>query len=255
MNESNFIWNKKQCIKAYDELMIKIAMSSYAEIDGQELMEDNKRLKILPQFQITPKAESNIRRIAWGHMLRKSVHHFNKGFYAITNKVAMVFLVISMIFATTLMVSAEFRGAIYKLVFTYEKQYTLIELDSRTALAFVGSEVYTWNHAFAPTMMPKGYEVSDVVSLTDFSLVTYINDGKYIDFYQSNSDSDTAIQVDTEDAQLARAVLINDSEGLLVSKDGTNTLVWRVGKTFLSLESDDDTETLISIAKGIKLLK
>ena len=256
MNNASFIWNRQQCIEAYDELMIKIAMSSYAEIDGQEALQENERLKKSPQFKSVSKAEKNIRRIVQREMLQNTVYHFGKSVYSVANKVALLFLAITIIFSTAMFVSASFRNAIYKLVFTYEKQYTLIELDSRTALKFVDSEIYTWEHAFAPTMMPQGYAVSDVASMTGFHLVLYTNDkGEYIEFFQSNSGSNGAIQIDTENAQLVQNVFINDSEGILTSKNGVNTLIWRIGNVFLRLESNADTETLISIAKSIKLLK
>ena len=107
------------------------------------------------------------------------------------------------------------------LVFTYETKYTLVELDSRTALEFVDSEIYTWERAFAPTMIPQGYAVSDVANMTGFHLVLYTNDDDgYIEFFQSNSDSEGTIQIDTENAQLAQNVFINDSEGILTSKNG-----------------------------------
>lgn len=256
MSKPDFIWDKQQCIEAYEDLMIKIAMSSYAEIEGEELLEENEQLKGSPQFQLTPEIEAKIRRIAQRQKIRKSVYRLGKGFYAVTNKVAMIFLAIFILFSTTMAVSAEFRSAIYQLVFAYEKRYTLVELDHATDLEFVDSEIYTWEHAFAPTMMPQGYIVEDVLETSLLHMVIYTNnDGGYIDFSQSSNNSTGTIRVDTEDAQLVQTVQINDSEGLLVNKNERNTLVWRVGNAMLAIESNENIETMIAIAQNIKLLK
>jgi len=97
-------------------LMIKIAMSSYAEIDGQEALEENERLKESPLFKPVPESEKNIRRTVQREMLRNTVYHFGKGFYSVANKAAMLFLVVTILFSTTMLASANFRSAVYKLV-------------------------------------------------------------------------------------------------------------------------------------------
>jgi len=241
-------------MQAYEELMIKIAMSSYAEIDGQEAIAENDHLKKIPQFQITSEVKKNIHRTVQKEALKKSIYRLGKGFYVVAGKVAMAFFVAFVLFSTTMLASAEFRGAIYRLVFTYEKEYTLIELDRRSDMEFVDGDVYTWNHAFAPTEMPHGYQISQVVNMADLNYVIYENESDgYIVFYQNRNDS--TLQVDTENAQLVQTVLINDSEGLLVNKDGINTLVWRIGDTLLHLEANEDSASLMAIAKGIRLMR
>jgi len=231
-------------------------MSSYAEIDGQELIEENERLKASSEYQVAPQTEKIIHRIVRTEYFRDTIYHFSKRAYSIASKAAVIFLAIFVLFSTTMVASANFRSIIYRLIFTHEPRYTLIMIDSAADLEFVGNEVYTWDNAFAPTMMPPGYVVSDVITLTDVMLVTYTNDdGGYIDFWQNSSDADTAIQVDTELAQIVRNVLINDSEGLAVSKDGVNTVAWRVGNVILLLESNESLDMLITIAEGVILLR
>jgi hypothetical protein len=250
------LWTKGQCEEAYDELMIKIALSSYAEIDGRKSLDENKRLKSSPQFTVTPEVESKIRRTVNKTFTHQSVSRAARGFYKATSKVAVVFLVFAILFSTTVFASSELRSAIYKLVFTHEKEYTLIEIDSATALEFVDSEVYDWDHAFAPTIMPQGYAVSDMIEAGVIHVVIYENDnGGTIIFHQDDGTAVGSANIDTEDAQLVQTIFINDSEGLLVSKDGYNQVAWRIGNSILTIESgSEDSETLIAIAKGIKLL-
>ena len=256
MTNPAFIWNKQQCVEAYDELIIKIAMSSYAEIEGREMLKENDCLTKLPEHQITPEIEHEVRKIIFREKRRKFSHNFEKSVYLAVNRVAIIFLLVGVAFIATSVASAEFREAIYKLIFTYEKQYTLVEIENQTSSTFIGSEFYTWQHAYAPTFMPYGYTVSDVVNMSDMNQVVYTNsDGGYIDIHQISSNAGAGIQLDTEQAQVAKRVMINDSDGFLVSKNGINSLSWSIGNTLISIESTEESDVLIKIAQGIMLLK
>ena len=254
MNKAPSLWTKEQCAEAYDDLMIKIGLSSLAEIEGRELLAENERLKATPEYAVTPEDKKKIRRTVERELRRKSFKKVTGKVYRVTSHVAVVFLAVSILFSSTMIVSAEFRNAIYKMVFTTEPRYTLIELDSRTDMEFVDSEVYTWEHAFAPTVMPSGYSVEEVLetSITHNVIYTNPNGGK-ITFFQNSGKGKSTMQIDTENAQLVQNVFVNDSEALLVSKNGLQQLVWRVGGSMLHLASTESTDTLLAIAKGIKL--
>jgi hypothetical protein len=235
--------------------MIKIGLSSLAEIEGQELLDENERLKSLPQFEVTPDIQKGIHQTVQREFLRKSLHRASQGIYKVVNRVAVVFLAVTILFSSTMIASADFRDAIYKLMFTHAQRYTQIELDNRTDLEFVDSDIYTWDHAFAPTVMPQGYVVEDVLDSTLIHVVIYTHEnGGEIKFLQNDGRGESTLRVDSEDAQLVQTVFINDSEGILVNKDGLNTLVWRIGDSILSLASNENNETLMDIAKGIKLI-
>jgi hypothetical protein len=254
MNNAASLWTKEQCVEAYDELMIKIGLSSLAEIEGEELLIENEHLKQTPQYSTTQEDKNRIRRTVERELRRKSFKKVTGRVYRVTSHVAVVFLAVTMLFSSTMIASAEFRNAVYKMIFTAEPRYTLIELDSRTDMEFVGGEAYTWEHAFAPTVMPQGYSVSEVLETSITHNVIYKNaDGGEIIFFQSDGKGQVSMQVDTENAQLVQNVFINDSEALLVSKNGLNQLVWRMGGSMLHLASNESTDTLIAIAKGIKL--
>lgn len=256
MNDNSLIWTKSQCAEAFDELLIKIALSSFAEMEGRELLKENERLKQEPEFQLPPDHEKTINKIIRKQKFQKSVKVIGKGFYRVMNKVALIFLALSITTAATMVASAEFRKAIYKLIMTDEEIYTLIKLDDSTALEFVEADVFTWDHAFAPTMLPKGYIVDEVIELDDLSKITYKkDDGGYIRFAQDSSRAASTIQIDTENAQLVEKVFINDSEALLVSKDGINQIVWRIGNVMLRITSNESTETIVAIAENVKLLR
>lgn len=256
MNNNSLIWTKSQCVEAFDDLLIKIALSSFAELEGRELLKENERLKKEPEFQLPKDAEKEIRSIIFQQRFRKSINAFSKVAYRAASKVALVFLAVAIVFSGTMAVSAEFRKTIYKLIFTDEVRYTLVELDKNTEFEFVGSEAYTWDHAFAPTMMPKGYKVTQADYLTTMSLVVYENDdGRYLTLLQTDAASEVTMQINTENAQLVQTIDIGDSEGLLVQKNGITQVVWRVGAVMLKIESDEQMDIVIEVAKNVKLLR
>lgn len=256
MSNSNYgIWTKKECIENYDEVMLRIAMSSYAEIHGEEMIRENNALKQAQSYPHPPDIGKMIRKRLNKKRTKTAAHAIANQSYKALSKVAVVFLVLSIVFAFSLQVGAV-RSAIYKLIFTYEKEYTLVQLDKATSLEFVSSDVYTWEHAFAPTMLPAGYEINDVNILPSQNIVIYNNQKNgFIEFWQSNASSDGQWYADTEDADSVQQIYINDSEAILITKQGTNSLLWRAGNIILQVISNEDADTVISIAKNIKLLK
>jgi beta-lactamase regulating signal transducer with metallopeptidase domain len=117
----------------------------------------------------------------------------------------------------------------------------------------VDSETYTWDNAFAPTMMPKGYREDAVLGATITREVIYVNDnGAELIFSQDDDNVSGEISFDTENAQVAESVIINDSEGFLINKDGRNTLIWSIDDKLFYLYSNESSEALIAIAGGVK---
>ncbi len=219
------------------------------------MISENNSLK---QSQAYP-APPDIGRLISKHLNKRrnkaAIHAITSQSYKVLSKVAVVFLVLSIAFAFSLQVSAV-RSAIYKFIFTYEEEYTLVRLDKTTQLEFVDSEVFTWNPAYAPTMMPIGYHVDEIISMETQHIVSYKNqsDG-YIEFWQSEFSSDGQWYTDTENADSVQKIFINDSEAMLINKQSVNSIIWRSGDVILNINTNEDTDTAIAIAKNIKLLR
>lgn len=86
-------------------------------------------------------------------------------------------------------------------------------------------------------------------------VVSYEKDGKYIDFTQTPADAQSSIHVDSEDAQITRPIMINNSEGIYNLKDGETTIVWQVGGCLIDILSNEDTEEVIKFAESIQVLR
>jgi hypothetical protein len=87
-DHADFIWTKEQCQEAYEDLVIKIAMSSYAELEGRELAEENERLKKHAIFKPTPEIENNIRRKVRRGLWRATGRRASKVLHTAVNRAA-----------------------------------------------------------------------------------------------------------------------------------------------------------------------
>jgi|GEM_PF-343783 len=263
MNGNSLIWTRSQCMEAFDELLIKIALSSFAELEGREFLKENEQLKKEPEFQLPPDHEKMIRNAIKKHDRKKNFVLVRKATSKIITRVAVVFLTLAIGFGTTMTVSAEFRRIIYNLILTQTERYTQVEIN-REYTEFVDSDAYIrpgyTGSTFAPTVMPTGYEVKSVEDLDSIFTVEYSNGKNDINFTQIKISTNGGIRVDTEDAQRVETIMIGDSEALLVVKEsdiGVNSkVVWRIGDYLLSLLSyENNPDELIVIAQNIKLMK
>lgn len=263
MNADSLIWTRSQCAEAFDELLIKIAMSSFAELEGRELLKENERLKEEPEFQLPPGHEKMIRSAIKKHERKENFVLVRKAASKIITKVAVVFLILAIGFSTTMTVSAEFRRVIYNLLLTTTERYTQIEI-AREYTEFVDSDVYIRpeysGSTFAPTVMPTGYEIESVEDSDSIYIVVYTNGENEIYFTQMSNSTSGKLRVNTENAQRVETIMIGDSEALLVVIEEDigvrSQIVWSIGNHLLHLKSyENNPDELVVIAQSIKLMK
>ena len=215
-----------------EELLLKLALFHYLE-------RENDRLRARMQEQPDPPED------------RESAEH------AVDRaRVAVVFLTFFICLSTAFAVSPSVRGAVYKMIISPQDRFTNVTVAPHQPGMFIDADRYTWEHCFAPTYLPEGYEL---VIFEDFEgiglLVSYEKGDKYIDFTQTSSGVHTSIHVDSENAQITRPIMIGYSEGIYNLKDGETAIVWQVGESMLDILSNEDTEEVIKIAEGIQLLR
>ena len=256
MNIRNSMWNQSQCEEAYDEVMLKIAMSAYAQIHGEKLSLENERLKNNSEFVLKKDAEKVIDHILRRTRFIKETKFILSKTYRAASVFALVFLTIAISVTTTAFASEDFRNTLYKLLFSYDQGYTVISLDKSVSSGFVDSEIYTWEHAFAPTILPKYYSLDSVEEMTTFVKVAYISsNGNFLNFLQSKENEEIIINLETSEAEFVQRMFINDGDGLLTFRNGITTIVWRIGDIMFKIETNDDSNVALSVAKGIKILK
>ncbi|MBR3611660.1 MAG: DUF4367 domain-containing protein [Oscillospiraceae bacterium] len=114
---------------------------------------------------------------------------------------------------------------------------------------FVDPEIYDWEGAYGLTYVPEGFNLSGVYRYTGNRIIDYKKENEYFSFLQAY---EATADVDTEGAQKIDKILIGDSEGLLVVKNGLTTVSWHIKNTYMTILGTAPTDEIIKMAKGIK---
>ena len=226
----------------YEALLIKLALKEYAAEQSEALMRENMEV---PQTQ--PKQKDRViaaafRQAAWEDTRSR-----------------VVFLAAALSFTTAFAISPEVRETVYRLIMNTTDRYTEVSLDSNPSNQFIDPELYTWEHCYAPTWLPNGYEVKTYSADVWGVSVVYQNGSYNLSFDQFLSDTNLTLQTDSENALETKMIFINDSEALIntkkYSEDTYTTIIWRSGNALFRVITNDTAEVAVQFAKSIKALR
>lgn len=236
-----------------EELLLKLALFRYLERENDRLRAGMQEQPDLPEDRESAEhaVDRAMRRQRWQVIGKKAWQVSGR----VVTRAAVVFLTFFICLSTAFAVSPSVRGAVYKMIISPQDRFTNVKVAPHQPGMFIDADLYTWDHCFAPTYLPEGYELASCNDMVNLLFVSYEKDGKYIDFTQSLSGSQSAVHVDSENAQITRPIMIGYSEGIYNLKDGETSIVWQVGESMLGLLSNEDTEEVIKIAESIQLLR
>lgn len=245
--------SKNRLQEEQEELLLKMALVRYFEREDANLRAAVAECPDLPEDRESAEhaVDRAMRQQHWKVVGQKVWRASAK----VVTRAAVVFLTFFVFLTTAFAASAPVRDAIYKILFSHEDRYTLVQIDPTVSDAFIDADLYTWEHCFAPTYLPKGYELAVCDDMGNLLFVSYEKDGRYIDFTQTPADAQSSIHVDSENAQITRPIMINNSEGIYNLKDGETTIVWQVGGCLIDILSNEDTDEVIKVAQGVQLLR
>ena len=246
--------SKNRLQEEQEELLLKMALVRYFEREDANLRAAVAKCPDLPENRESAEhaVDRAMRQQHWKVVGQKVWRASAK----VVTRAAVVFLTFFIFLTTVFAASAPVRDAIYKILFSHEDRYTLVQVDPTVSDAFIDADLYTWEHCFAPTYLPEGNGLSEYDDREGILLIVrYTNGEKFIQFNQTASGAQGSIDVDSENAQITRSIIINNSEGIYNLKDGKTSIVWQVGGCMLSLLSNEDTEEVIRFAESIQLLR
>ena len=240
-----------------EELLLKLALFHYLE-------RENDRLRARMQEQPDPPEDREsaehavdraMRRQRWQVIGQKAWQVSGR----VVTRVAVVFLAAALSFTTAFAISPEVRETVYRLIMNTTDRYTEVSLDSNPSNQFIDPELYTWEHCYAPTWLPNGYEVKTYSADVWGVSVVYQNGSYNLSFDQFLSDTNLTLQTDSENALETKMIFINDSEALIntkkYSEDTYTTIIWRSGNALFRVITNDTAEVAVQFAKSIKALR
>ena len=236
--------SEKAISEKYEDLLFTKVMALYAAEESEKILSEIENEE--------PADPKNIEKIFSKTERRENLSVFWKVSKKLITVAAMVVFVAVVSLSSVVVASAEAREAvaeaIYHLVLRKTDRYTEVSIGNSTG--FIDPEIYTWDNAYGMTYIPKGFVCTDKQIGTINKMVTYSCDERFFIFSQSSDN--TFARIDTEDADTVEKFIINNSEAIIVEKNGFCVIAWRSGDTFLSLQGIIEAEELIKIAEGIK---
>ena len=246
--------SKNRLQEEQEELLLKMALALYFEREDANLRAAVAECPDLPEDRESAEhaVDRAMRQQHWKVVGQKVWRASAK----VVTRAAVVFLTFFIFLTTAFAASAPVRDAIYKILFSHEDRYTLVQIDPTVSDAFIDADLYTWEHCFAPTYLPKGYMLTTFDDIAGNMLIVRYEKGKnFIQINQSPANVQSSIHIDSENAQTTKPITIGNSEGIYNLKDGKTQIVWQVGGCLIDVISNEDTDEVIKVAQGIQLLR
>lgn len=246
--------NRNRLQEEQEELLLKMALALYFEREDANLRAAVAERLDLPagMESVEHAVDRAMRQQHWKVVGQKAWRTSAK----VVTRAAVVFLTFFIFLTTAFAASAPVRDAIYKILFSHEDRYTLVQIDPTVSDAFIDADLYTWEHCFAPTYLPKGYKLTTFDDIAGNMLIVRYEKGKnFIQINQSPANVQSSIHIDSENAQTTKPITIGNSEGIYNLKEGKTQIVWQVGGCLVDVISNEDTDEVIKVAQGIQLLR
>lgn len=246
--------SKNRLQEEQEELLLKMALVRYFEREDANLRAAVAECPDLPEDRESAEhaVDRAMRQQHWKVVGQKVWRASAK----VVTRAAVVFLTFFVFLTTAFAASAPVRDAIYKILFSHEDRYTLVQIDPTVSDAFIDADLYTWEHCFAPTYLPKGYKLTTFDDIAGNMLIVRYEKGKnFIQINQAPANVQSSIHIDSENAQTTKPITIGNSEGIYNLKDGKTQIVWQVGGCLVDVISNEDTDEVIKVAQGVQLLR
>lgn len=246
--------NRNRLQEEQEELLLKMALVRYFEREDANLRAAVAERPDLPAGMESAEhaVDRAMRQQHWKAVGQKVWRASAK----VVTRAAVVFLTFFIFLTIAFAASAPVRDAIYKILFSHEDRYTLVQVDPTVSDAFIDADLYTWEHCFAPTYLPKGYKLTTFDDIAGNMLIVRYEKGKnFIQINQAPANVQSSIHIDSENAQTTKPITIGNSEGIYNLKDGKTQIVWQVGGCLVDVISNEDTDEVIKVAQGVQLLR
>ena len=246
--------SKNRLQEEQEELLLKMALVRYFEREDANLRAAVAECPDLPENRESAEhaVDRAMRQQHWKVVGQKVWRASAK----VVTRAAVVFLTFFIFLTTAFAASAPVRDAIYKILFSHEDRYTLVQIDPTVSDAFIDADLYTWEHCFAPTYLPKGYKLTTFDDIAGNMLIVRYEKGKnFIQINQAPANVQSSSHIDSENAQTTKPITIGNSEGIYNHKDGKTQIVWQVGGCLVDVISNEDTDEVIKVAQGVQLLR
>lgn len=241
--------NKRELLfEQYVDTVFAILMNDFAITEGMLALEESKRLKVDPNFNIPDRSHKKCLSCISGYYKKQTVKSIARYGCRFVNRIAMLVLIFILLFTTAFAALPTFRKNTADFIMKIFSNRTEIQIpsDDNTHEPGIG---YILEHQWLPN---------------EFTLVSHTESrhrAKYV--YQSDKEEqfeinliqgeNTVISLDTENA-LVETLDIHGTSGMLCEKDDTIQILWSLDGQALFVKIKGESvlkETLIRISQNL----
>lgn len=247
----------------YEDAYFALLMDAVAEKEGVRLEELNDQLNQDPSAAVPEEADRRCRKVIDQHFAAQRRSGYWRTTKRVLNRVAIVAAVMMLLFTTAFALSEDFRISTLNLLITVEEQYTRLEMENDNPGETLVSQSAASDELPASEYfqnleigwIPEGFSCVD----STFDRYAGFQNDTGLYFSITLSDENSAVQIDTENADSVEHLSINGIDTMRVTKDGDINCIMMDTENgvFITVWTSPgiSVETNEKIAQNIKFLK
>lgn len=248
---------RRNLLKEYDEILLRLAMDSFAEIKGEEFDLENKGLKEIGH-SFSDEQKTAFDNLINTYFKKQTFYSLIKNTTSVSKKVSVFIILSSVVFGLTIVNVDAARTKLLNMILRVEDEYTSIKLENNKNGNVLKNSIYiNWENAYAPTYIPEGYQIHNISNSGSMKFIEYLNESNNmisqpIVFMQMPTDSKGV--VDTEDAKVTN-IKIQDYDGIIIEKNKRVTIIWHNDEYLFDLSGYEDKSEMLKMAESVLLLE
>lgn len=181
---------------------------------------------------------------------KKRIKRVKKTAVKISKKVAVIFIIISLISSIIMMSVEAIRTNFFNMVIDTYQKYSLISHQEEIDNNFKSKLPDEWKDYYYPSFIPDNFELITANEFGNSKYFTFENKlDQYIKIIQSSMNFES--QIDTEGATIIE-IDVNGNEGMLIEKDNLLILIWNNDERTFRIQSSLDRNTILKIANNLE---
>lgn len=248
------IFSREALQDNYEDALLRLVMADYAIAEGGEFLWENEELKKNTDYQVTPEKLRKFQRVIGNAFYKRNLKTMLASTYRSVNKVAAVFIIISVMLFTSVMSVQAFRVSILNFLIGFEEEFTSIQLGDSHSNSIIGSNVYvTWTDAYVPTYIPDGFMVTRLSNEQGYKYIDYAHDdGRAITYYELSAMYES--NIDTENAERIEYTEVQGYDALFLEKDDKLSVTWAIEDRLFVISGQVSDDELFKIAEGVRFI-
>jgi hypothetical protein len=249
---------RRSLLDEYDEILLKLAMDSFANLKGKEFDLENEELKEKNEYSFSDEQNRTFSKMVNSYLKKQAFYSLIKGTSSILKKASVFIVLASIVFGLTIVNVDAARTKLLNMILRVEDEYTSIKLEKNKNGNVLNNSIYiNWENAYAPTYMPDGYSIHNISNTGNMRFIEYLNESsdmndKPIVFMQMPVEANGI--VDTEDAKVTN-IKIHDNDGIMIEKGERIIVIWHNDEYLFDLSGYEDKSEILKVAESVLFLK